>query len=92
MRARRTDGNKQRLCKAWRKLGGSWLDIVPEHGGEPDALLGYRGFNVLVEVKDPEASKRDRQLRSQQVEWHSKWRGQKPSVVETLADMLRLFP
>lgn len=74
------------------RLGGSWLDLVPEHGGEPDALLGWRGVDRLVELKNPERTPAQRALRAKQVEWHRAWRGQRPAVVETLADIVRLFP
>lgn len=74
------------------RLGGSWLDLVPEQGGEPDALLGWRGADRLVELKNPERTPAQRALRAKQVAWHRAWRGQRPAVVETLADIIRLFP
>jgi hypothetical protein len=90
-RRRRSDANRQTLRDGFVGLGGSWLDIVPEHGGEPDALLGWRGQNELVEVKSPVASARDRRLRPKQLEWHRAWRGRPPARVETLAEIVALF-
>lgn len=90
-RAARNDGNQPALRSQFEGLGGSWQPIPAVHGGEPDALLGWRGQNKLVEVKDPEGAARQRRLRPKQVAWHESWRGEKPVVVETLADVLRLF-
>lgn len=91
-RARRTDGNHAALRAGWQRLGGSWLDLVPEHGGEPDALVGWRGEDRLIEIKDPNGTATQRKLRPEQVEWHRAWRGRRPVLVETLRDIVRLFP
>jgi hypothetical protein len=92
VRSRRADDNHAALRDGFRRLGGSWLDLVPESGGEPDALLGWRGQNVLVEIKNPLGSAAARRPRAKQVEWHRAWRGRPVAVVETLAEILRLFP
>jgi hypothetical protein len=91
-RAARQDGNQPRLRSRFEGLGGSWLPIPAVTGGEPDALLGWRGKNQLVELKDPGAPPCRRRLRAKQREWHASWRGDPPAVVETLQDILRLFP
>lgn len=90
-RAARQDGNQPRLRSQFEGLGGTWLPIPAVTGGEPDALLGWRGQNKLVEVKDPDATARQRRLRPKQAEWHAGWRGEPPAKVETLDDILRLF-
>lgn len=91
-RARRADGNRAALCEGWLKLGGSWLDLVPETGGEPDALVGWRGQDRLVEIKNPLGSASARRPRDKQLAWHRAWRGRRPAVVETLAELVALFP
>jgi hypothetical protein len=91
-RARRADDNRAALCEGWLKLGGSWLDLVPELGGEPDALVGWRGQDRLIEIKNPLGKPSERRPRAKQLEWHRAWRGRRPAVVETLADIVRLFP
>jgi hypothetical protein len=90
VRARRTDGNKQALHKLWLAIGGSWLDIAPDHGGEPDALIGWRGKDALIEVKRPNASKA-RKNQPNQVEWRAKWRGRPVAVVECFDDLREIF-
>ena len=92
MRAQRLDGNHKRLREAFEGLGGSWQNIAPSQGGgQPDALLGWRGRNKLVEVKDPAASNTARKLRPNQVAWHAAWQGEKPVKVDTLEAILALF-
>ncbi len=90
-RAARQDGNQPALRSQFEGLGGSWHPLPAVTGGEPDALLGWRGMNKLVEVKDPDKPPSRRRLRDKQVAWHESWRGERPVVVETLADVLRLF-
>lgn len=74
MRARRVDANQAALRTLWLSVGGSWLTIAPEHGGEPDALIGWRGEDRLVEVKRPDVNPARRRPRPNQAEWHLAWR------------------
>jgi len=48
----------------------------------PDLLVGYRGFNYLMEVKHENAK-----LKPGQKEWHQCWNGQ-VMVVRTIDDAL----
>lgn len=80
-RAARKDANEVELRKAWTRIGGSWLCITPVEGGEPDALLGFRGRMMLVELKDGRKPPSKRELRDNQVEWHRTWRGEPVRVV-----------
>jgi len=89
-RAARRDGNEKALRSAWEAIGGSWLSIAPGKGGEPDALLGFRGRQRLVEVKDGRKRACDRKLRENQVEWHRTWRGEPVEVVLDFADLQRI--
>jgi hypothetical protein len=86
-RAARKDGNEVSLRDAWEAIGGSWLSIYPIEGGEPDALLGFRGRQCLVEVKDGRKRASARKLRGNQVEWHRTWRGEPVRVVISMADL-----
>lgn len=94
MRARRVDRNHAELRAACAKLGISWLPIVPEHGGEPDALVGWRFQDRLIEVKapfGPKGGKSGRELRDEQTRWHAEWHGRPVSVVRTIQDIVALF-
>jgi hypothetical protein len=91
LRARRNDANKRALHKLWLAVGGSWLDIAPDHGGEPDALVGWRGKDRLIEIKNPDGSPSKREPRPNQVAWHRTWRGRPVAVVLCFDDLKEIF-
>ncbi len=88
---RHKDANHAALRTLCRSVGMSWLDIIPIDGGEPDALIGWRGQDRLVEIKNPEASPSKRRPRADQLEWHRSWKGRPVAVVLSFGDLLRLF-
>ena len=77
------DGNHAAIVAALEKAGATVLDLAAVGGGAPDILVGFRGVNTLIEIKDPSQSKRDTKLRDNQVEWHDAWKGRKPAVAMT---------
>lgn len=89
-RAARKDANEPELRKTWLRIGGSWLSITPIEGGEPDALLGFRGRMQLVEIKDGTRPPSERKLRDNQVKWHRTWRGDPVRVVLGAKDLEQL--
>jgi hypothetical protein len=70
--------------------------------GVPDLLVGYKGETLLMEVKNPEATRSRRrsngdvrtgkagptELSEGQERWHRTWRGGRPAVVRTPAEAL----
>lgn len=83
--AARKDANQGPIVEGLRAVGAT-VDIL-DGRGRPDLLVGYRGRNWLLEVKDPAQPPSARQLTPAQREWHAGWRGQK-AVVETLEEAL----
>lgn len=88
---RHKDANHAALRTLWRSVGGSWLDITPTNGGEPDALVGFRGQDVLVELKRPDLSASRQRPRQNQLDWHRSWKGRPVAVVTCFEDLVRLF-
>lgn len=89
-RAAKVDANQPTIVAAFRAMGAS---VTPTHTagqGFPDLVVGYRGLNLLVEVKDPNAPKRDQKLHEKQTKFHDEWRGQ-ICVVKTLEDAAALL-
>jgi len=84
--ARKTDDNHQRIVAALRAFGASVASLAAVGGGVPDLLVGYRGVNYLLEVKDGSKVASARKLTAAQVEWFGGWRGLKPSTVENEDD------
>ena len=73
--ASKVDRNQSEIVAALRKIGAT---VQPLHGvghGCPDLLVGFRGKNHLIEVKDGMAAPSARRLTPDQVEWHGGWKG-----------------
>ena len=56
-RAGRTDANQKEIVDALRRAGASVHVTSSVGGGFPDLVVGFRGKNYLMEVKDPKAAK-----------------------------------
>ncbi len=75
-RAARVDSNQSEVTKALRKIGASVQLLHSVGKGCPDMLVGYKGVNILLEIKRDETKK----LTPDQVIWHHNWRGQVATV------------
>lgn len=89
-RAARVDANQAEIVKALRDAGASVQPIYQLGKGVPDLLVGFRGVNFVVEVKDGSKSPSARRLTPDERKWHAAWSGH-VVVVETVADALRLL-
>jgi phage I-like protein len=75
-RKARVDGNQQKIVDAFKSAGASVQSLASLGNGVPDLLVGYRGVNFLVEVKDPAQPPSKRALTDDQIQWTANWRGQ----------------
>jgi hypothetical protein len=75
-RAARTDANQTEITKALRKIGCSVQLLHSVGRGCPDMLVGYKGGNYLLEIKDGEKPESQRKLTPEQTIWHFDWKGQ----------------
>jgi hypothetical protein len=81
MRARaKTDSNQPDIVDGLRSIGASVQILAAVGKGCPDLLIGYRGVNVLLEIKDGAKSPSRRELTDDQVIWHGRWNGQVASA------------
>lgn len=86
-RMARTDANQKAIVEGLRAVGAS-VAITSQLGtGFPDIVVGYRGRNYLIEIKDGDKPPSQRKLTSDEVEFENKWRGQY-AIAESLADAL----
>lgn len=74
-RAAKVDDNQEELVKALRKMGATVAITSAVGSGFPDAVVGFRGVNELVEIKDGSKSPSRRKLTDDQVEFLDCWRG-----------------
>lgn len=91
-RASRVDANHAEIVAALRKIGASVADTSGVGGGFPDLVVGYRGRNLIVEVKDGSKPPSKRKLTPDQVDFVAAWRGhwmQVRSVDEAIAAVSR---
>ena len=73
---KKVDSNQTRVVKALRELGATVQHLHAVGKGCPDLLVGYKGNNYLLEVKDGEKPESARKLTPDQVIWHYDWKGQ----------------
>lgn len=87
----RVDANQAMIVRALRMACAT---VEPKlarvGGGVPDLLVGFRGRNYLMEVKDGAKPARQRALTDAEAMWHIGWGGQ-VAVVSTVAEALAVI-
>lgn len=81
----RKDSNHTELERQIRALGATTLDLSGVGRSAPDLLVGWRGHNILLEIKTESG-----RLSPGQIRWHREWRGN-VHVIRTFEDVLRML-
>lgn len=89
-RAARVDGNQVIITQALRDLGASVQPLHTVGKGCPDLLVGYRGVNWILELKDDSQPPNKRRLTTDEQTWHDSWKGT-VYVVETVEEALSVI-
>ena len=84
-RAAKVDANQREVVVALRGAGASVQLLHAVGEGCPDLLVGYKGLNMLLEVKDGSKPPSAQKLTPQQEIWHRDWRGHRVVVNSTEA-------
>jgi len=88
---KRTDRNHSEIINAIRKIPNISVFSTHEVGkGFPDIVVGYKGINYLIEIKDGNKPPSARKLTPDEVKFHSNWRGQ-IKIVNNLDEVLNLL-
>lgn len=88
---KRTDSNHAEIIKALRKIPNLSVFSTHEVGkGFPDIVIGYKGINYLIEIKDGKKPPSARKLTDSEVKFHQDWRGQ-IKIVNNLDEVLNLL-
>jgi hypothetical protein len=66
----RRDNNHAEIVSGLRQIGATVVDLSQVGGQCPDALIGWQGCNILLEIKSGKGK-----LSAEQVIWHNEWRG-----------------
>ena len=75
-RAAKVDANQAEIVADLRACGVSVQPLHAVGKGVPDLLCGWRGRNVLIEIKDGNKVPSAQKLTPDQADWHDTWRGQ----------------
>ena len=89
-RAGRIDANQAAIVRALRQMGASVQSLASVGDGVPDLLIGYKGVNLLAEVKDGNAEPSRRRLTEAERDWHCLWHGQ-VCVLESVEEAIHLL-
>ena len=75
MRKAKADANQPEVVSALRQAGATVQHLHAVGGGCPDLLVGFKGLNLLIEVKDGSKPPSAQKLTPAQIDWHRDWRG-----------------
>ncbi len=89
--AAKVDRNHQEIVKALRAVGASVQSLAAIGKGCPDLLVGYRGRNILIEVKDGDRPPSERKLTEHQLDWITYWNGAPVAIVTNVTEVLNLL-
>jgi hypothetical protein len=85
----RTDSNQTEIVKELRKIPSLTVAITSQLGkGYPDILIGWKGLNFLIELKDGSKVKSAQKLTPDEERFHSEWTGQ-IAVCNSLDEVLQ---
>lgn len=73
--AKRVDSNQKEIVACMRNLGATVAITSMVGKGFVDAVVGFRGTNYLVEIKDGKKCKSAQKLTEHEKEFHETWRG-----------------
>lgn len=71
----RVDGNHTEVVKALNNAGMKVQSLASIGKGCPDLLVGFRGLNIALEVKDGARPPSGRLLTSDERDWQDTWPG-----------------
>lgn len=86
----RQDANQPDIVSGLLYMGATVQVLSAVGQGCPDLMIGWKGQNYLIEIKNPEKPKGDQRLTPDQIKWHGFWRGQK-AVARTIEDAIAII-
>jgi hypothetical protein len=88
--ANRIDANQNQIVDALRKAGAV-VRIISQGDGIPDLLVGYKGYTILMEVKDGDKVPSARKLTEAEQKFFDDWRGGMLAVVNSVEEALEIL-
>lgn len=75
-RAAKVDDNQPDIVSTFRDAGATVTHLHMVGMGCPDIIVGWRGVNLLVEIKDGSKIPSKQKLTKMEKAWHDAWKGQ----------------
>ena len=88
--ANRIDANQGRIVEALRGAG-AFVRIVTQGDGIPDLLVGYKGYTILMEVKDGDKVPSARKLTDAEQKFFNEWTGGMLVIVNSAQEALEIL-
>ncbi len=85
--ANRIDANQNAIVDALRKAG-AYVRIISQGDGIPDLLVAYKGFTILMEVKDGNKPPSARKLTEAEQKFFDEWTGGMLVVVNSVEESI----
>ena len=86
----RVDKNQSQIVKDLKQFGATVVVMSDLGGGCGDILVGWRGRNLLFEIKNPDQFPSAQKLTLKEAEFHQVWKGQ-IDVVKATDDILDIM-
>ena len=90
MRKSRVDSNQKEIVKVFRDIGASVAITSNVRDGFPDIVVGYKGVNLMIEIKDGEKMPSQRKLTKDEQKFKDNWLGSY-IVVESVDDAIEVL-
>jgi hypothetical protein len=88
--ARRVDANQDQIVSALRACGAT-VRVISQGDGIPDLLVGYRGYTMLLEVKDGRKPPSARELTPAEEKFFKDWTGGILARVNSVEEALEIL-
>ncbi len=88
--ANRIDANQNKIVDALRKAGAV-VRIISQGDGIPDLLVGYKGYTILMEVKDGAKVPSARKLTEAEQKFFNDWQGGLLMIVKSPEEALEIL-
>lgn len=86
----RVDGNQVEIVTLFRSMGCSVQHLHVVGKGCPDILVGHKGLNLLIEIKDGALPSSAQRLTKGELDWHNAWQGQ-VCIIKNKTDVIDLI-
>lgn len=85
--ANRIDANQNEIVKGLRGAG-AFVRIVTQGDGIPDLLVAYKGYTILMEVKDGDKPPSERKLTKAEQKFFDEWTGGMLVIVNSVEEAI----